>query len=96
MLNSEIVYPCRRKRIKEFKSATEFKYVAVIFDDHLSWKEHVRVGLPGGVRRHITSHSANVSYISMIRPILEYCAGIWACPWEVISGTLRRLAEART
>ena len=87
MLNSEIVYPCRRKRIKEFKSATEFKYVGVIFDDHLSWKEHIktivsktrrRVGLLGGVRRHITSHSANASYISMIRPILEYCAGIWA------------------
>ena len=50
------------------KRVTEFKYLGVIFDEHLSWNEHVkesvskagrRVGLLGRVRRYITTHSAN-------------------------------------
>ena len=50
-----------------------------------------RVGMLGRVRRFITLHSANAIYISMIRPILEYCAGVWACCGEVNSGTLEAL-----
>ena len=82
------------------KRVTEFKYLGVIFDEHLSWNEHAkaivskagrRVGMLGRVRRFIPIHSANASYILMIRPILEYCAGVWACCGEVNSGTLEAL-----
>ena len=45
----------------------------------------------GRVRRCISLHSANAIYISMIRPILEYCAGVWACCREVNCGTLEAL-----
>ena len=67
------------------KHVAEFKYLGVIFDEHPSWKEHVkaivskagrRVGMLGCVRCFITLHSVNAIYISMIRPILEYCAGV--------------------
>ena len=41
------------------------------------------IGMLGRAHRYITLHSANADsnaiYISMIRPILEYCAGAWAC-----------------
>ena len=40
--------------------------------------------------------SANVIYVSMIRPILEYCAGVCACCGEVNSESLEALsADAR-
>ena len=52
----------------------------------------------GRVRRHVTTYSANTIYITMIRPIIEYCSGVWACCGEVNSGNLERLQNraART
>jgi len=47
--------------------------------------------MKGRVRRNITFQSANVIYMSMIRPILEYCAGVWACCGEVNSESLEAL-----
>ena len=53
------------------KRVTESKYLGVIFDEHLSWNQHVkeivsktgrRVGLLGRVRRYITTHSANAIF----------------------------------
>ena len=82
------------------KRVTEFKYLGVVLDERLSWNEHVkavvskagrRVGMLGGVRRYITFQSANVIYMSVIRPILEYCAGVWACCGEVNSESLEAL-----
>ena len=73
-----------------------------MFDEHLSWHEHVkaivskagrRVGLLGRVCRYITTHSTNAIFISMIRPTLEYCAGVWGCCGEVNSGTLETLQK---
>ena len=57
-----------------------------------------RVGMLGRVRRHVTTYSANTIYITMIRPIIEYCSGVWACCGEVNSGNLERLQNraART
>ena len=89
------------------KRVSEFKYLGVVFDDRLSWNEHVksvlskagkRVGMLGRVRRHVTTYSANTIYITMIRPIIEYCSGVWACCGEVNSGNLERLQNraART
>ena len=69
---------------------------------HFNWNSHVksivskagkRVGLLGRLRRYLTAHSANTIYISMIRPIIEYCVGVWACCGEVNSGYLEALQK---
>ena len=53
------------------KCVTEFNYLGVIFDEHLSWNQHVKeiaskagrlVGLLGRVRHYITTHSANAIF----------------------------------
>ena len=84
------------------KRVSEFKYLGIIFDEHLNWNRHVksivskagkRVGLLGRLRRYLTAHSANTIYISMIRPIIEYCVGVWACCGEVNSGYLEALQK---
>ena len=84
------------------KRVSEFKYLGIIFDEHLNWNSHVksivskagkRVGLLGRLCRYLTAHSANTIYISVIRPILEYCVGVWACCGEVNSGYLEALQK---
>ena len=54
-----------------------------------------RVGLLGRVRRYITTSSANATFLSMIRPTSEYCAGVWGCCGEVNSGILETLQKRR-
>ena len=88
----------------EIKRVTKFKYLGVIFDEHINWNEYVkapvskagtRVGLLGRMRRHIPSYGASTIYLSMIRSILKYCSGVWACCGETNSASLdRSLAEA--
>ena len=74
---------------------TEFKYLSVISDKHLSWDKHIkaivskagrRVDMLGRVRRYITSHRANAIYLSMIRLILE----IWCLGLGVLRGSKQR------
>ena len=57
-----------------------------------------RVGMLGRVCPHVTTYSANTIYITMIRSIIEYCSGVWACCGEVNNGNLERLQNraART
>ena len=40
------------------------------------------VGMLGRLRDNLTTHSVNVVYISLIRPILEYCDTLWGCCGE--------------
>ena len=87
------------------KRVTEFKYLGVIFDEHLSWNEHVKeIVLKAGRRvallgRVLTSSllyhhtKCKCHFLSMIRPILEYCAGVWGICGEVNSGTLETLQK---
>ena len=65
---------------------TEFKYLGVItLDKRLGWNEHIisliskagkRIGLLSRLHRFLTSHSANVIYLLIIRPTLEFCSGV--------------------
>ena len=70
----------------KIKRVNKFKYLGVIFDEHINWNEHVkaivskagtRIGLLGRMRRYIPSYNANAIYLSMIRPIVEYYSGVW-------------------
>lgn len=60
------------------KRVSHFKYLGVVFDQHLSWKDHIqfilakagkRVEMLGRICHCITWHSAKIIYTSMIRPI---------------------------
>ena len=64
------------------KRVSQFKYLGVVFDERLSWNDHVkfilakagkRVGMLERIRYCITWHSVKIIYTSMIRPIIEYC-----------------------
>ena len=74
----------------------------MVFDERLSWGSHVkkmiskagkRVGMLGRLRDNLTTHSANVVYISLIRPILEYCDTVWGCCGEGNSKALEALQK---
>ena len=76
---------------KQIERVHEFTYLGVVFDERLSWGSHVkkviskagkRVGMLGRLRDNLTTHSANVVYISLIRPILKYCDTQWGCCGE--------------
>ena len=73
------------------KRVFHFTYLGIVFDDRLSWNEHIkhliskagkRVGMLGRLRRSLTRESANIVYCSLIRPILEYCVSVWGCCGE--------------
>ena len=70
------------------KRVTQFKYLGVVFDERLSWNDHVkyilakagrRVGMLGRIRYNVTAFSASIIYTSLIRPIIEYCDTVWGC-----------------
>ena len=70
------------------KRIFQLTYLGIVFDDRLNRNEHIkrliskadkRVGMLGRLRKSLTRESANVVYCSLIRPILEYCVGVWGC-----------------
>ena len=82
------------------KRVSQFKYLGVVFDERLSWNDHVkfilakagkRVGMLGRIRFCITRHSAKIIYASMIRPIIEYCDTVWGCCGQVNKNALESL-----
>ena len=82
------------------KRVFEFKYLDVVFDQHISWNAHVkyllakagkRVGMLGRIRHNLTTHCANIVYTSHIRPILDYCDTVYHCCGELNSNYLEKL-----
>ena len=87
---------------KQIERVHEFTYLGVVFDERLSWGSHVkkmiskagkRVGMLGRLGDNLTTHSANVVYFSLIRPILEYCDTLWGCCGEGNSQALEALQK---
>ena len=59
----------------------EFKYLRVVFDEHISWNFHVkyvlsrfgkRLGMLGRIRGNLTFDCANSIYTAYIRPVMDY------------------------
>ena len=59
----------------------EFRYLGIIFHEHISWNAHVkyvlgkagkRIGMLGRIRKNVTVHCANTIYVSFIRPVSDY------------------------
>ena len=91
------IYALMENKLRGFMSSP-----GVVFDERLSWGSHVRkviskagkrVGMLGRLRDNLTTHSANVVYISLIRPILEYCDTLWGCCGERNSQALEALQK---
>ena len=77
-----------------------FKYLGVVFDEHISWNSQVqcilsragrRLGILGRIRRNLTSHLADAIYITYIAPIMDYCNTVWNCCGVCNSTSLERL-----
>ena len=73
------------------KRVYQYTYLGIVFDDRLSWNNHIKhliskagkqLGMLGRLRSSLTTESANVIYTSLIRPILEYCVSVWGCCGE--------------
>ena len=71
----------------EINRVYDFKYLGIVLDDGLTWKDHVRyviskvgkrVGVLGRLRRNITIHAAFEMYNSLILPIFDYCDVVWS------------------
>ena len=77
----------------------DFKYLGIVLDDSLMWKDHVRyvisykvgkrVGVLWRLRRNITIHAAFEMYNSLILPIFDYCDVVWSAAikqiWKVLN-----------
>ena len=85
---------------KALKRVTEYKYIGVILDESLTWKERIkyliakagkRIGMLGRTRKNISMASANQIYKSFIVPILDYCDAVWNCCGIVNSDRVEKL-----
>ena len=70
------------------KQISKYKYLGVIMDDSLSWKDYVhhilmktstRLGMLRRLRNDISMYAANIVYKYYILPILDYCYTVWNC-----------------
>ena len=77
-------YEIHSQQIQQTKSA---KYLGVVIDDHLTWKEHVNVTCSKAINAkaflqrnlyHCPASLKSTCYTSMVRPILEYAATVWS------------------
>ena len=66
---------------RPIKRVCKFKYLGVVFDEHIFWNSHVkyvlsrvgkRLGMLGRIRGNLTSDRANSIYTAYIRPIMDY------------------------
>ena len=67
---------------------TSVKYLGVILDQHLTWKEHVQhanmkihkgMGILYKVRYFVTSQILRSFYFAFIPSHIDYCFNIWTC-----------------
>ena len=75
---------------QQLKHVTSAKYLGIIIDSHLIWKDHIneinskassaKAFLKRNIYQYPTTIKSNC-YESFIRPILEYVAPVW-CPFQ--------------
>ena len=84
---------------RPMKCVFEFKYLGVIFDEHISHVKYVlsrygkRLGMLGLIRGNLASDCANSIYTAYIRPIMDYCDIVWNCCGVGNSSSLERLQK---
>ena len=77
---------CSKQTDRLVKQVDHYKYLGIILDAHLNFKEHVanvfgkvssRLGVLRRIRKNLTLDAANKVYKSTILPILDYCDVAW-------------------
>jgi hypothetical protein len=73
---------------QRIKRVFKYKYLGVVMDDCLSWRDHVhhvlmktsaKVGMLRRLRNDISMHTANIVYKSYVLPALDYCDTVRNC-----------------
>ena len=73
---------------RPIKRLFEFKYLGVVFDEHIYRNSHVkyllsragkRLGMQGRIRGNLTPDCTNCIYTAYICPIMDYCDTVWNC-----------------
>ena len=73
---------------QRIKQVFKYKYLGVVMDYCLSWRDHVhhalmkasaKVGMLRRLRDDISMHTANIVYKSYVLPTLDYCDTVWNC-----------------
>ena len=68
------------------KWVDKFKYLGVILDQNLSWKDHVeyigkkissRLGMLRRARKVLPRHACIILYNAMVLPLFDYCCSVW-------------------
>ena len=80
--------------------AQHYKYLGVLIDANLNFKQHVdkllvkiskRIGVLGRIRNNLTVDAANKVYQSLVLPVMDYCD----VAWSSIGKIERRLDRAQ-
>ena len=81
----------------EINRVYDFKYLGIVLDDSLTWKDHVRyviskvgkrIGVLGRLRRNITIHAAFEMYNSLILPSFDV---VWSSCYKADMESLESL-----
>ena len=73
-------YLCIQLYGKTFKRVAKFGYLGVVFDENLSWKDHVeyvsskvsrRLGLLSRIRSCLTLRASKQVYTSLLQPLFQ-------------------------
>ena len=85
---------------KSIEAVTSYKYLGVVFNKHISWKNHAeyvcnkvagRIGVFSRIRRFITIEAAQTVYTSIIQPIFDYCSIAWSSLLQQDKDRMQRL-----
>ena len=78
---------CYQIHSQQIQQSNSAKYLGVVIDQHLTWKEHVNnicskaIKAKAFLQRNLHQCPASVKsncYTSLVRPILEYAAVVWS------------------
>ena len=95
--SSFIIFHPPQKRVKKINIKINLndiperkntKYLGIIMDKHLTWKEHIHylnikltraLGIISKLRYNVPQHLLITIYSAFFKPHIEYCVNIWSC-----------------
>jgi hypothetical protein len=90
---------------QEIARVVKFKYLGIIFDQCMTWREHVesaggevmkRLGLLSRIRNSLTLQAAKCVYNTIIQPIFDYFDISWGAMLQTCNTEMQRLQNRAT
>ena len=84
---------------KPINQAQHYKYLGVLIDANLNFKQHVdkllvkiskRIGVLGRIRNNLSVDAANKVYQSLVLPVMDYCDVAWGSSGKIERDKLER------